>query len=124
MLVLRELQIAEYARHHFASDKVVVMERPAYLGIIAFCLRLCDVVKEGGPACPHVVGGGSHFVKHFHRMEEIVLVASSLYHLYPVHGVEVGEENLQQAGTLHQQPANRRTRRHHDFRKLGLDTLL
>ena len=95
LLVHRELHLAEDFRNHLFPDEVMVVESPSRLGFPAFRSRFADVVEQGRPAQPQVVGHFGDVVHHFQGMVEIILVSASVAYFHSLQSHQLRENQFQ-----------------------------
>ena len=101
----------------------MAVEGPADLRVVGLRQRLGDVVQHGRPAQPQVVAAPCHVVHDLERVVEVVLVGVLPAPLDPLQGVQLGEDQRQQAGQLEQFEPDRRDGREHDLVEFGGDAL-
>ena len=121
VLVQGQFQLAENSRNHLRTHDLVAVEGPAHLRVVSLGLRLTDIVQDGGPAQPQVVGTARDVVQHLERMEKIVLMGVPAPFLHPFEVVQFGKDQLQQSGEFQQFEAHRGDGRKDDLVEFGGD---
>ena len=111
LFVHRQLHLPEDFGYHLFSDEIVIVEGPSRTGIPALGTRLANVVQQGSPTQPQVIGYLGDIIHNFQRVIKIILVSSSVSDLYSLKGHQLGENEFQQPAAVQVDKPFRRNRR-------------
>ncbi len=95
----------------------MVVESPAAFRVVMLCDGLADVVEQCRPAEPYIVGSSGNAVEHCHGVFEIVLMSTTLHHLYALHVCQLRGRIRSSSPVCKQFPAYRGARCRHDLEK-------
>ena len=100
------------------------MERPSQARVETLRGRLGDIVEEGTPTQPQVIGSLAQTIQHHQGMGEIILMPDPLLGLHALQGAKLGEDQGQQSAFIQQVETDRGLWREDDLVQLVHDTLL
>ena len=123
-VVQRQLHALEDFGHHAGALVLVSVKCPAVVALKAFGGRLRNVMKDGRPTQPKVVGDFRHVVQHFQRVVEVVFMPNSIAPFHAFECLHLGEDDAQQSALVEQLESNRRPWAQDDLVQLGVDPLL
>ena len=113
---------SEDARNHLGADVIIVMERPSGLNVPPFAAWFSDIMEQGGPPKPQVVGMLANIINHLQGMIEIVFMRSAVPCLHDVHEGELGQDKFEQSTAMQFYESPTGVVGHHDFVQLVGDT--
>ena len=93
----------------------MIMEGPPYLVVPSLALWFADVMQQGCPTEPKVVGMLAYILQHFHRMVVVVLVSTAIACLYLVHRTKLRHNQFEQARIFEVIEATARMFRQHNL---------
>src|SRR5450755_3246236 len=74
----RQFQLIKNLWNHTATHHLMAVKGPPMACFKFFCNRLPDIVQNGGPSQPEIVGMSRNIVEHLQGMVEIIFMTQSV----------------------------------------------